>query len=131
MPWVIPPWLALVEFLGLTTKEYDEHAFDKASMSTMTATPTTGMAATMAITTKVTSTAMVAVTTTTTTMTSTRTTTTTMMGRRQCDGNDDDGTTRMEGRRCDGDGLVSAVPRRQQSTYVDNLGRSRQERGTI
>jgi hypothetical protein len=29
MPWVIPPWLALVEFLGLTTKEYNEHNNDK------------------------------------------------------------------------------------------------------
>jgi hypothetical protein len=25
MPWVIPPWLALVEFLGLTVKEHDKH----------------------------------------------------------------------------------------------------------
>jgi hypothetical protein len=25
MPWVIPPWLALVEFLGLTAKEHDKH----------------------------------------------------------------------------------------------------------
>ena len=62
MPWVIPPWLTLVEFLGLTAKEYDEHNDDKATMLTMTATmatataatPTTGMAATIATTTKVT-----------------------------------------------------------------------------
>ena len=29
MPWVIPPWLVLVKFLGLTAKEYDEHDGDK------------------------------------------------------------------------------------------------------
>jgi hypothetical protein len=29
MPWVIPPWLALVKFLGLTSKEYDKHDDDK------------------------------------------------------------------------------------------------------
>ncbi len=65
MSWVIPPWLALVEFLGLTAKECDEHDDDKATMSMMTATtatmatvtvatPTTRMAVTMATTTKVT-----------------------------------------------------------------------------
>jgi hypothetical protein len=26
---VIPPWLALVEFLGLTAKEHNKHANDK------------------------------------------------------------------------------------------------------
>ena len=41
MPWVIPPWLDLVEFLGLTAKEYNEHNNDKAAMSTMTATTAT------------------------------------------------------------------------------------------
>ena len=25
MPWVIPPWLALVEFPGLTAKEFNKH----------------------------------------------------------------------------------------------------------
>ncbi len=72
MSWAIPPWLALVEFLGLTAKEYNKHDNDKATMSTMTATtattgttatataamPTTRMAVTMATTTKVTWTAM-------------------------------------------------------------------------
>jgi hypothetical protein len=29
MPWVIPPWLILVKFLGLTAKEYNEHDNDK------------------------------------------------------------------------------------------------------
>jgi hypothetical protein len=61
MPWVIPPWLALVEFLGLTAKEYHEHNDDKATMLTIMATtatakaakPATRMAATMATTTKV------------------------------------------------------------------------------
>jgi len=120
MTWVIPPWLALVKFLGLTAKEYDEHDDNKATMSTMTATtatetaatPTTGMAATMETTTKVTWMAMVVATMTTTTMMSmtTMATTTTTMGRRRCDGDDDDGTTTMERRRCDGDGLASAVP---------------------
>ncbi len=70
MPWVIPPWLALAEFLGLTAKEYDEHDDNQASMSTVTVTtgtataamPTTRMAATMATTTKVTWTAMAAAT---------------------------------------------------------------------
>jgi hypothetical protein len=104
MPWMIPPWLALVEFLGLTAKEYDKHAFDKSRMLTMTATtatataamPTTGMAATMATRMKVTSTAMMAAMMTTTTMTSTTKTTTTPIGQRRCDGDNDDGTTRME-----------------------------------
>ena len=99
MPWVIPPWLALVEFLGLAVKEYDEHDDDKATMWTMTVvmmttmavTPTIRMAATMEITTKVTRTAMAPATTTTTTMTST--TTMTMMGRQQCNGDNDSGTT--------------------------------------
>ena len=85
MPWVIPPWLALVIFLGLTAKEYDEHNDDKATMSTMTATtakataamPTTRMVAMMATTTKVTWMAIAAATTTATLMTSTTT-----MGRR-------------------------------------------------
>ena len=66
MPWAIPPWLALVEFLGLTAKEYDKHDNDKATMSMMTTTtatattaaPMTRMAATMATMTKVTWTAM-------------------------------------------------------------------------
>ena len=52
----------LVQFLGLTAKEYDKHDNDKATMSTMmattvtatAATPTTGMVVTMATTTKVT-----------------------------------------------------------------------------
>jgi hypothetical protein len=64
-PWVILLWLALVEFLGLTTKEYHKHNDDKATMSTMTATTatataataTTRMVVTMATTTKVTWTA--------------------------------------------------------------------------
>jgi len=46
MSWVIPSWLALVEFLGLTAKEYDEHDDDKATMSTMTATTATATAST-------------------------------------------------------------------------------------
>jgi hypothetical protein len=29
MPWAIPPWLALVEFLGLTAKEHDKHDDDE------------------------------------------------------------------------------------------------------
>ena len=29
MPWVIPPWLALVKFLGLTVKEHDKHDNDE------------------------------------------------------------------------------------------------------
>ena len=29
MTWMIPPWLALVEFLGLTAKEHNKHANDK------------------------------------------------------------------------------------------------------
>jgi hypothetical protein len=70
MPWVIPPWLALVEFLGLTAKEYNKHNNDKATMSTMTATTatataamaTTRMAAMMATMMKVMWTAMVAAT---------------------------------------------------------------------
>ena len=28
MPWVIPPWLALVKFLGLTAKEHNKHDDD-------------------------------------------------------------------------------------------------------
>jgi hypothetical protein len=28
MPWAIPPWLGLVEFLGLTAKEHDKHDDD-------------------------------------------------------------------------------------------------------
>ena len=101
----------------------------RAKMSTMTATtatataatPTTGMAATMERMTKVTWMAMVAATMTTTTMTSTTmttTATTTTMGRRRCDGDDDDGTTTMERRRCDGDGLASAVPPIQGSNQL-------------
>ena len=99
MPWVIPPWLALVEFLGLTAKEYDEYDNDKATMLTMmamTATamaamPKTRMAAMMATMMKVTWTVMVAATTTTTTMPSTTMMPT--MGWQQCDGNEDDETT--------------------------------------
>jgi hypothetical protein len=64
MSWAMPPWLALVQFLGLTAKEYDEHDDNKATMLTMTAmmmttatamaaTPTTRMAATMTTMTKV------------------------------------------------------------------------------
>ncbi len=82
MPWVIPPWLALVKFLGLTDKEYGKHDNDEATMLAMTATaatamaatPTTGMAVIMATTTKVTWMGMVAATTTTTTVMSTTTT---------------------------------------------------------
>ena len=118
MPWVIPPWLALVEFLGLTAKKYDEHDDNKATMSTMiataatatAATPTTWMVAMMETMMKVTWMVMAVATTTTTMMTSTTTMTTTAMGRQQCDGDNDDGTTTMEQRQCDGDGLVSAVP---------------------
>ena len=99
MPRVILHWLALVEFLGLTAEEYDKHNNIKATVLMMlampvtatTATPTTRMAATMATTTKVTWTAMAAATMTTTTMMSTMTATT--MGRQQCDGNNDNGTT--------------------------------------
>ena len=29
MPWAIPPWLALVKFLGLTAKEHEKHDNDK------------------------------------------------------------------------------------------------------
>jgi hypothetical protein len=29
MPWAIPPWLALVEFLRLTAKEHNKHDDDK------------------------------------------------------------------------------------------------------
>ena len=28
MPWAIPPWLALVKFLGLTAKEHNKHDDD-------------------------------------------------------------------------------------------------------
>jgi hypothetical protein len=28
-PWAIPPWLALVEFLGLTAKEHNKHDDDE------------------------------------------------------------------------------------------------------
>ena len=99
MPWVIPPWLALVEFPGLTAKEYDKHEDDKATMLTMkammatvtAATPTTRMAATMATTTKVTWMAMAEVTMTKTTMT--LMTTTRTMGQRQCDGHNNNETT--------------------------------------
>jgi hypothetical protein len=97
MPWVILPWLALVEFFGLTAKEYDEHDDNKATMLMMTATmatataatPTTRIAATVATMTKVTWTAIALVTMTTTTMTSTMST---MMGQQQCDDDGDYGT---------------------------------------
>jgi hypothetical protein len=108
MPWVIPPWLAFVEFLGLTAKKYDEHVDDKATMSTMTVTtatgtaamPTTGMAATMATMTKVTWMAMAATTTPTTTMTSTT------MGQQRCYGNNDNGMTTMEQRQWNNDDVM-------------------------
>ena len=84
MPWAIPPWLALVEFLGLTAKEYDECNDNKAMMSTttatmmtamaaMAATPTTRVMATMATRTKLKGMVMARVTKTTTTMTLTMT----------------------------------------------------------
>jgi hypothetical protein len=98
--------------------QYDKHDDNKMTMLTMTATTATataatqktGMAATVATTMKVTWTVMVAVMTTMTTMMPTTTTTTTTMGGRRCDGNKDNGTTRLEQRQSDGDGLASAVP---------------------
>ena len=134
MPWVIPPWLDLVEFFGLTAKEYDKHADDKAMTSTMTAMtatataamPTTGMAATMATTTNVTWMLMAVGTKTTTTITSMTMMMT--MRRWQCDGEDDDGTTTIWWRwACE---RYPTHPR-QPSTYVGSLGRSRQERERI
>ena len=44
---MIPPWLALVEFLELTAKEYNKHDDDKAKMLTMTAMTATATAATL------------------------------------------------------------------------------------
>ncbi len=41
VPWVIPPWLVLVEFLKLTTKEYDKHDNNKATMLMITVTTAT------------------------------------------------------------------------------------------
>jgi hypothetical protein len=91
MPWVIPPWLALVEFLVLTAKVYDKHNDNKATMLTMTGTTatatavtlTTRMTATMATMTKVMWMAMAVALTTTTTMTSMTSTTTKKTMRQQ------------------------------------------------
>ena len=88
MPWVIPPWLVLVECLGLTAKEHGKHADNEVmifttmpTMATATSsTPTTRMAM-MATTTTVKWTATVMTMTTTmamTTMISTMTMTMTM-----------------------------------------------------
>jgi hypothetical protein len=102
MPWAIPHWLALVEFLGLTAKEYNEHDDDKVTILTMTAmtatvtatSPTTRMTATKVTATKVKWMGTVAVMMTTSMMTSSMTTTT-VMGRQQWDGDNNDGRTTM------------------------------------
>jgi hypothetical protein len=77
MPWAIPPWLALVEFLGLTAKEYDKHDNNKITMTTtmvkmattMASKLTTRMALMMVTTTKGKWMVMVVATTMTTMMT--------------------------------------------------------------
>ncbi len=89
----------LVEFFGLTTNEYGEHNKDKATMSTMTvtmatsmaATPMTRMVATMATTKKVTLMVMAVATMTTTMMMSAMSMT--KIGQQRCDGDNDDRTT--------------------------------------
>jgi len=76
MPWVIPPWLVLVECLGLTAKEHDKHDDNEVmTFTTMltTATATSSMSTTrmamMATMTTVKGTATVMTMTTTTAMT--------------------------------------------------------------